>query len=124
MNFLYKSEVIDYDFFNTKNKYTILFLHGWGGNKFSFNSTINLLKNRYNILSLTIPTITPTKETWNMQNFCELILNILRFLNIKNPIVICHSFGFRIALLLNQKISIKKLVATGGAGIKKDNLFA
>ena len=123
MNFLYKSEVIDYDFFNTKNKDTIIFLHGWGGNKFSFTQTTNLLKNKYNILAITIPTTTPTNEVWNLQNYCDLVLNILTIHNIKNPIVICHSFGFRITMLLNQKISIKKLIITGGAGIKKDNTF-
>ena len=54
MNYLFKNEIVDYDFFNNENKDTILFLHGWGGNKFSFQSTINLLKNRYKILSITI----------------------------------------------------------------------
>lgn len=123
MKFLYKSEVIDYDYFFNSRKETILFLHGWGGNKFSFLSTINLLKNKFNILSITLPTINHTKEVWNMQNYCDLVINILALHNIKNPIIICHSFGFRIVLLLNQKICIKMLVVTGGAGIKKDNIF-
>ena len=123
MKFLYKSEVIDYDFFSQNFKQTVLFLHGWGGNKFSFFSTINLLKNKFNILSITLPTIQPTKEVWEMPDYCNLVLNILALHNIRNFIIICHSFGFRIALLLNQKVCIKKLVVTGGAGIKKDNLF-
>jgi len=123
MKFLYKSEAVDYDYIYNSHKQTILFLHGWGGNKFSFSSTINLLKNSYNILSITLPTICPTKEVWNMQNYCDLVLNILTLHNVKIPILICHSFGFRIAMLLNQKIHIKKLVITAGAGIKKDNTF-
>lgn len=123
MKFLYKSEIIDYDYFYNQHKDTIVFLHGWGGNKFSFISTSNLLKNKYNILSITLPTIHPTKEVWEMPDYCDLVLNILALHNIRNFIIICHSFGFRIALLLNQKICIKKLVVTGGAGIKKDNLF-
>lgn len=123
MKCLYKAEIVDYDYFYNSHKETILFLHGWGGNKFSFLSTANLLTSRYNILNITIPTIQPTKEVWNMQNYCDLVLNILTLHNIKNPIIICHSFGFRIAMLLNQKICIKKLVVTGGAGIKKENPF-
>ena len=38
MNFLCKSEIIDYDYFYNTHNETILFLHGWGGNKFSFDS--------------------------------------------------------------------------------------
>mgnify|MGYP003318850578 CR=1 FL=1 len=77
MNYLFKNEIINYDFFNNKKSETILFLHGWGGNKFSFQQTINLLKNQYNILSLTMPTTNPTTSVWNMFDYVELIENIL-----------------------------------------------
>lgn len=123
MVFLYKNETIDYDFFNNNREETILFLHGWGGNKFSFNSTINLLKNRFNILTITLPTISPTTTAWKLENYIDLILQILALLNIKKVTIICHSFGFRLACLLNKKIKIKKIVITGGAGIKKSNIF-
>lgn len=123
MKFLFKNEVIDYDFLNNKKDKTILFLHGWGGNKFSFQQTINLLKNQYNILSVTMPTIEPTTSIWNMFDYVELIENILSVNSIKNVIIVCHSFGFRVAMLLKKKISITKIVVTGGAGIKKDNIF-
>lgn len=123
MNFLYKNESINYAFINNNKEETILFLHGWGGNKFSFAQTINLLKNQYNVLSVTMPTILPMTSVWNMFDYVELIENILALHPIKNIIIICHSFGFRIAMLLSRKISIKKLIVTGGAGIKKDNIF-
>jgi len=123
MTFLFKSETIDYNFFNNNKPHTILFLHGWGGNKNSFNSTINLIKNTYNILTITIPTIQPTIEQWNLNDFCELILRILETNNIKNLYLVCHSFGFRIATLLKEKIKIEKLVVTGGAGPKKITLL-
>jgi len=123
MNCLYKNETIDYDFFNSNCKETILFLHGWGGNKFSFQPTINLLKNQFNILTVTIPTIDPTVSVWNMFDYVSLIENILNLHSIKNPIIVCHSFGFRIAMILNKEINIKKIVVTGGAGIKIENIF-
>ena len=40
MNFLFKNEIIDYEFTKHKDSETVLFLHGWGGNKFSFQQTI------------------------------------------------------------------------------------
>jgi len=123
MNFLFKNEVVDYNFFNNKKEDTILFLHGWGGNKFSFSKTLNLLHCNYNILTATIPTIHPTTSVWNLFDYVALIENILALHEIKNPIVICHSFGLRLTMLLNKKIAIKKIVITGGAGIKKENIF-
>ena len=123
MKFLFKNEVVDYDFSNNKNNDTILFLHGWGGNKFSFSQTINLLKNQYNILTITMPTTEPTTSVWNIFDHVQLIENILTLNCIQNPIIICHSFGLRVAILLNKKIKIKKLIITGGAGLKKENIF-
>lgn len=124
MNFLFKSESIDYEFFFNPNvDKTILFLHGWGGNKNSFITTIKLLKYKYNILSLTMPTIQPTNEVWTLQDFCNLVLSILKIHNINSVSIICHSFGFRIATILKNFINIEKVVVTGGAGPKKENLI-
>lgn len=120
MTYLFHTEKIDYDFFKVSNtSITILFLHGWGGNKNSFTKTFPYIKQKYNILSITLPTISPTNLTWQYDDYINLILTILHVHNIKNLIIVCHSFGFRLACLLNQKITIKKLVVTGGAGIKK-----
>lgn len=123
MNYMFKNEIINYDFFNNRNADTILFLHGWGGNKFSFQQTINLLKNQFNILTITMPTIEQTTSVWNMFDYVQVVQNILSLHNIYNPVVICHSFGFRVAMLLNKKIKIKKIVVTGGAGLIKNNIF-
>ncbi len=123
MIYLYKQELIDYDFFDNKSKNTILFLHGWGGNKYSFDDSINLLKNKFNILRITLPTTDPTNSSWTLLDYTEIVELILHLLNIKKVIIICHSFGFRICSILNNKIDIEKLVVTGGAGLKKSNIF-
>ena len=77
MNYLFKNEIVNYDFFNNKKSETILFLHGWGGNKFSFQQTINLLKNQYNILTITMPTTTTTTSVCNMFDYVYLAEKIL-----------------------------------------------
>lgn len=119
MNYLFKNEIIDYDFINNKSNDTILFLHGWGGDKFSFKNSMNLLKLKYNILTISIPTIIPTTSVWDIYDYTELVYQIILLHSITNLIVICHSFGFRIATILNTKLKFKKLIITGGAGPKK-----
>ena len=123
MNFIFKGEVIDYDFHPNKNKPVIIFLHGWGGNKFSFIKTINLLKNKFSILTLTMPTIRPMNLSWDLFDYRNLIIELCNLYNIESCYVVCHSFGLRVATLLKEKINIEKIVITGGAGMKNFNLF-
>lgn len=123
MNFLFKGEVVDYDFFNAESKHTILFLHGWGGDKNSFVKICNLLKHNYNILTLTMPTIKKTNFVWTLCDYANLVKSLFDALNIKSVTIICHSFGFRVACFLRGKIDIEKIIITGGAGLKRENIF-
>ena len=123
MHYLFKNEIIDYDYVNSNKTDTILFLHGWGGNKNSFQQTINLTKNKFNILSVTMPTTNPTTSVWCLFDYVTLIENLLMLHSISNPLIICHSFGLRVLFLLKEKIKIKKAIITGGAGLKKENIF-
>ena len=121
MNFIFKGEIVDYEFYQNKNKPIVIFLHGWGGNKFSFIKTINLLKNKFSILTLTMPTTEPMKLSWNLFDYSNLVLSLSEIYNIEKCIVICHSFGLRVLTLLKDKIEIEKIFITGGAGMKKLN---
>lgn len=121
MNFIFKGEIVDYDFYPNKKMPVIIFLHGWGGNKFSFIKTINLLKNKFSILSLTMPTIIPMNLSWTLFDYSNLVLSLCKLYNIESCYIVCHSFGLRVATLLKEKINIKKIVITGGAGMKKFN---
>ncbi|MBR6779237.1 MAG: alpha/beta hydrolase [Clostridia bacterium] len=121
MKFVFKGETIDYDFCSG-HKNTILFLHGWGCNKNSFASTINIFKHNYNILTLTMPTNVDTTLIWTMSDYVDLVHGLLKIHNLSSVIVICHSFGFRVASLMNKNL-IKKLVVTGGAGPKNNNFI-
>ena len=121
--FIFNQEIIEYEYINTHSKNTVLFLHGWGGDKNSFQTLKNQLKKSFNVLSITLPTVSPTTEIWTLFDYVCLVFNLLKLHNIENVIVVCHSFGFRVACVLQNFIKIKKIVVTGGAGPKKENLF-
>lgn len=123
MNYIFKTEIIEYEYCYNNHKDTIVFLHGWGGDKNSFNKSIQIIKNKYNHLTITFPTIQDTNLVWDMHDYRDLILKILRENNIKEIIIICHSFGFRVASLMNGLVNIKKIIVTGGAGMKKKNIY-
>lgn len=131
MTFLYKGYAIEYEYWYNNYAKTILLLHGWGGNKDSFFKIKQLLKFQYNILSLTFPpnniyTNIPTDSIipLDMYDYKNIVQNILQITNINKVNIICHSFGFRVALMLaTTKIDIEKIVVTGGAGIRLEHSF-
>lgn len=118
VKYIYKSFIIDYDYEKRGND-CVLFLHGWGGNKRSFDVCDPFVK-KFSTLKISFP---PYKECSSLQSlsmfdYVNIVCNILQLVNINDPIVVCHSFGCRVALILNKRIKLKKLVICSGAGIK------
>lgn len=118
MTFLYKTYPVDYDYICKSGSPTILFLHGWGGDKNSFSQAKKFFSFQYSILSISLPPYGDSCVPLTMQDYCNIAFNILNLLNISNVIIVCHSFGMRVALMLTvTQIHIDKIIITGGAGI-------
>ena len=104
-------------------KENIIILPGWGNTRPTFNLMIDALKKYYNVYILDYPGFGNSSfpnRNLTIYDYAELIQNFINILDIKEPIVITHSFGTRIALILNAKLKIKfkKLIIIDGAGIK------
>ena len=127
MIFKYKTYDVPYEYIHTSKPQTILFLHGWGGNLDSFASCKKFFAHQFNILSISFPPYQNSASiiSLDMCDYRNITLGILNLLNLTNAIIICHSFGFRVALMLTTtNIKIDKIVVAGGAGIRlKPNLF-
>jgi len=110
-------------------KQTILFLHGWGGDINSFFYFENELKNKYNLLNCDLFGFGYTKlykKQLSVYDYANELFIFLKNNNINELNIICHSFGFRIAIILSTlyDIKISKLLVFGGAGLKpKFNIF-
>ena len=113
---------IYYEKFGT-NKNTILILPGWGNTRKTFYPMIEILKENYTVYILDYPGFDnspiPNKEL-TIYNYASLLITFMNKLNIKNPYIIAHSFGGRIATLLNSyyNIEIDKMIFIDTAGIK------
>jgi pimeloyl-ACP methyl ester carboxylesterase len=101
-----------------------LFLHGWGGCEYSFINTFNQLKNNFTVVSINLTDITSNylNKPLTLYDYAVKVSQILSDFNIKNIHIVCHSFGFRVALILNKFFSfnLKSIVIVDGAGV---NLF-
>lgn len=102
----------------------ILILPGWGDNRNSFHHIIDYFKDKYTIYIIDYPgfgkSTIPNKEL-TIYDYANMIKEFMYKYNIDNPIVMAHSFGGRIAVLLNgfYNIPIKKFILIDVAGIKE-----
>ena len=127
MTFLYKTYSVEYEYLFSEHKKTLLLLHGWGGNKDSFAKVKKVFKSRFNILSISFPplnlyqtaNINANGQNLNfntstlpldMYDYKNIVINLLKLLNLSSVIIICHSFGLRVSLMLaTSNIVIEKI---------------
>ncbi len=98
----------------------IVFLHGWGMSLTTFSSLYPSLTN-YNILSVDFPGFGESdepKEVFSLDEFVEMIHQLLFYLHIENPILLGHSFGGRVAIKYSLKYSCQKMILVDSAGIR------
>ena len=113
---------IYYEKYNDKNK-SIIILPGWGNTRKTFDCIINYFKSNYTVYIFDYPgwgnSKIPKKEL-TIYDYAETIKKFIIKNKINNPIIIAHSFGGRIASILETyyKIKIDKMILIDIAGIK------
>lgn len=100
----------------------IVMLHGWGRDASDFTTLIDFLPNSYRKIAVDLPGHGQSDEPigdLSLDGINQVILNMFSALGIEDPILICHSYGARLAIKLayNKEIT-NKIVITGGAGIE------
>jgi pimeloyl-ACP methyl ester carboxylesterase len=111
---------INYEIINPSCKNTIVFLHGWGSNKNimkkAFGDKLKHLKHIY----IDMPGFGKSSNDYVLttKEYAFIIDLFLNALNIKIPtsIIVGHSFGGKVATLLNPQ----KLVLLSSAGIVEE----
>lgn len=99
----------------------VILLHGWGQNTKMMEYIADFLCKHFKVYSLDLPGFGNTaepNESWGNEDYVELLKEFVDTKKIKNPILIGHSFGCRIALYYAYKYEVYKMVLTGAAGIK------
>ncbi len=96
---------------------TLVFLHGWGGDLRSFAGAYNAACDwGVNAVNVALPKTVPSD--WGIYDYATLTERVLQSAGVENPILIGHSFGGRVAVILASQGKCKKLVLTGSAGLK------
>lgn len=106
---------ISYEIINPEGKLTIIFLHGWGSNKELMKQAFGTYMDTFRHVYIDLPgfgksTCSAQLDTEDYANIMELFLAQINAN--QDPIVLGHSFGGKVGLLLKPSTLI--LVASAG----------
>ena len=108
-----KDVYINYvEYGNMKGK-PIVLLHGWGQNIEMMDSIGKGLEKDYRIIILDLPGFGKSSEPtygYTVYDYYEVLCEFLDKLKVKNPILVGHSCGGRIAIIYSAKRKVEKLV--------------
>ncbi len=100
----------------------LVFLHGWGGSTASFEGVAKRLNGRYRCILFDLYGFgkTPIEREMTLDDYADGVERALSDLGVKRAIVVGHSFGGRIALLLAARKSplVRAIVLTDAAGMR------
>lgn len=112
---------IHYDESGPDGAQEVVLMHGWGCNHTTVASISGILSPYMKVYNLDLPGFGKSDEpsaVWGVEEYTRIVERFIEKKSIKNPVLIGHSFGGRISLLLSSRNEIKKMVLVDAAGIK------
>lgn len=104
---------INYLDFGNKKGDAIVLLHGWRQNISMMQMLGEPFKDKYRIIVVDFPGFGGSdepKEVMGVDGYTKIIEKLLNKLNVKNPILIGHSFGGRVSVKFASRNDVKKLI--------------
>lgn len=103
----------------------VLLLHGWGCSLEIWKTLQNQLEKKFKVTSIDFPGFGKSdepKEVWGVEEYTRCTEQLIEKLGLKNPVLIGHSFGGRVSILLSSRNEyVKKVILTDSAGVKPQN---
>ncbi len=115
-------QLVSYEALGSGKK-DLVILHGWGGSLQEWLPIAKKLNDRYKVWLLDFPGFggSPKPATdWGIYDYANFVQEFMLKLKIKDPVILGHSFGGRVAILLNAK----KLILVDAAGLEIKTLKA
>jgi pimeloyl-ACP methyl ester carboxylesterase len=101
----------------------VVLLHGWGQNIEMMKPLGDNLADHYRITIIDLPGFGLSKEpvyALTIYDYTEIVHDLLKELNILNPIMMGHSFGGRISIVYASKYKVNKLVLFGSPCVRHE----
>jgi pimeloyl-ACP methyl ester carboxylesterase len=111
--FKYDDININYEYIDNKKKKTLVYLHGWGQNIEMMEPIAKPFKKNYNVLILDLPGFGKSEEPktiWTLDYYVLMVHELIKKLDITNPVLIGHSFGGKISIIYASKYKVDRLI--------------
>lgn len=109
-------QLVNYEVLGTGKK-NLIILHGWGGSLVEWLPVAKRLEIGYKVWLLDFPGFGASPKPssdWSIYDYANFVKEFLLKLKIKDPIILGHSFGGRVAILLDAK----RLILVDAAGLE------
>ena len=112
---------ISYEIVNPSSKKDIVFLHGWGSNKDIMKNVFSSYLKDFRHIYIDLPGFGKTSNIYELTTieYSKITDEFLKLLNSSKDIIVGHSYGGKVATLLNPK----NLVLLSSAGILEEKSF-
>ena len=99
---------MNYEFVNNNTELTVLFLHGWGLSGKSFDAIINRMKqvSYIKVDLFGFGNSEEPKSYFDVYEYAYQIFLLLRKNNVNKVVIVGHSFGGRLAIILSSIFDI------------------
>lgn len=104
---------INYIDYGSNEDNTIVLLHGWGQNIEMMKMLGDPFKDKNRIIILDFPGFGESEEpkkAIDVDGYTSILEELLKKLNVKNPILIGHSFGGRVSVKFASRNKVKKVI--------------
>lgn len=109
----YKGININYKDSGNKELSSIVYLHGWGQNIEMMEPIAKPFKNKHRIIIIDLPGFGSSDEpdeVWSLEDYADMVHELLKSLGIKKTSMIGHSFGGKIAIVYASKYDVERLI--------------
>lgn len=99
----------------------VLLMHGWGCEAKTVRSIAALLSPAMRVYNVDLPghgSSAEPSDVWGVGEFADLMEKFCDTLSLTDPVLIGHSFGGRVAILMSSRRPLTKMVLVDAAGIK------
>lgn len=99
----------------------VLLMHGWGCEAKTVRSIAALLAPAMRVYNVDLPghgLSDEPSDVWSVDQFADLMEEFCDTLGLQDPVLIGHSFGGRVAILMSSRRPLTKMVLVDAAGIK------
>ena len=111
-----------------RGKKTIVLLHGWGLDKSSFDGLVHFFCGELSVLAIDFPGFGESdkaEDYYDTYEYAYRIFLLICELGLKDIILVGHSFGGRVAIILSSVFGIEicGLILTSSAGLNRFSLI-